>query len=73
MIGVGVSPEGINQNYVIYEFALERGWDYRSVNISEWFDTYAFGRYGLIDSSISSAWQKLVVSCFTDIKFVFLY
>ncbi len=61
MIGVGVSPEGINQNYVIYEFALERGWDYNSVNIKEWFDTYTYSRYGVRDSSISLAWQKLVV------------
>lgn len=61
MIGVGITPEGINQNYVIYEFALERGWDYSTVDIKEWFDIYTSGRYGVTDSFISSAWHKLVV------------
>lgn len=67
MIGVGVAPEGINQNYAIYEFALERGWDYRFVNITEWFDTYSLCRYGNSDSFVSLAWQQLVVSCVTSL------
>lgn len=62
MIGVGITPEGINQNYVLYEFALERGWVYESVNIQEWFDQYTLGRYGVKNWNISSAWRKLVVS-----------
>ncbi|KAG4077999.1 hypothetical protein HA402_002050 [Bradysia odoriphaga] len=65
MVGVGIAPEGINQNYVIYEFALERGWDYSSVNITEWFDIYTSGRYGVRNSFISSAWQKLVKSVYS--------
>lgn len=62
MVGVGITPEGINQNYVLYEFALERAWDYNSVNLQEWFDQYAFSRYGVRNSYIISAWNKLVVS-----------
>lgn len=62
MIGVGLTPEGINQNYAIYEFALERGWNYDSVNVKEWFDHYTLVRYGVQSHYISSAWDKLVVS-----------
>lgn len=55
MYGVGITPEGINQNYVMYEFALERGWDHTTVDASKWFDHYAFTRYG------ESAWDNLRV------------
>lgn len=62
MLGVGVTPEGINQNYVLYEFALERGWEQTSTNISKWINHYTFVRYGIEHERISSAWDKLVVS-----------
>lgn len=62
LIGVGLTPEGINQNYAIYEFALERGWNYHSVNVKEWFNNYTLVRYGVRNEHISSSWEKLVVS-----------
>lgn len=61
MIGVGITPEGINQNYVMYEFALDRGWYQQSTNISKWIDQYAFNRYGIEDIHIQSAWKILQV------------
>lgn len=63
MIGVGITPEGIHQNYVLYEFALERGWDQKPTNITMWIQHYTFARYGLRHERISSAWNKLIVSC----------
>lgn len=62
MMGVGITPEGINQNYVMYEFALERGWQREPLNASEWFDHYAFARYGESDEFIQNAWQNLRVN-----------
>lgn len=62
MVGVGITPEGINQNYVMYEFALERGWQSEPLNASEWFDHYAFARYGESDEFIQDAWQHLRVN-----------
>lgn len=37
MIGVGLTPEGINQNYVIYELMLEMGYRKEPVNLEEWY------------------------------------
>lgn len=64
MIGVGITPEGINQNYVMYEFALERGWEHDSVATDKWFDHYAFARYGQRNVFVQSAWERLRVSFF---------
>lgn len=61
MYGVGITPEGIDQNYVMYEFALERGWDYAPVVTEKWFDHYALARYGKDNVLIQRAWNKLKV------------
>lgn len=62
MIGVGITPEGINQNYVMYEFALERGWSQSLTNVSKWIEFYAATRYGFENSNVSMAWELLKVS-----------
>jgi len=60
MIGVGITPEGINQNNMIYEFMMENGWRDSSRNISNWIQNYAVRRYGLNDDNANYAWQSLV-------------
>ncbi|XP_055692813.1 alpha-N-acetylglucosaminidase [Lutzomyia longipalpis] len=59
MVGVGITPEGINQNYVMYEFALDMSWNYEAVDEEVWFFRYASSRYGLINSQAIDAWQLL--------------
>lgn len=59
MIGVGITPEGINQNYMIYDFALDRAWSQNTVNITKWIKQYAFNRYGFENVNISNAWINL--------------
>lgn len=61
MIGFGLTMEGINQNYVMYEFALERGWDQLTVSAEKWFDQYALTRYGFASVPLQAAWQQLRV------------
>lgn len=62
MIGVGITPEGINQNYVMYEFALDRGWLQDSVNVTKWLDHYVFVRYGFENVGIKASWRLLQVN-----------
>lgn len=61
MIGFGLTMEGINQNYIIYEFALESGWGQTTVNAEKWFDHYALARYGRRSERLQSALQHLRV------------
>lgn len=61
MVGVGITPEGINQNYVMYEFALDRGWSQKSTDVQQWINQYTMSRYGIENTHIQTAWQILKV------------
>lgn len=65
MIGTGLTMEGINQNYVIYDLMSEQAWRTQPTNLSEWFRDYARRRYGQEDENAENAWQKLQVSNLT--------
>lgn len=65
MIGTGLTPEGIFQNDVMYEFMNENAWRKSPRNISHWISNYAIRRYGSYDKNVDKAWQLLKVSyCF---------
>ena len=36
MIGMGLTPEGILQNYVMYNFLTDMTWRSESTNVSKW-------------------------------------
>ena len=59
MIGIGITMEAIDQNYVVYEAVLENKWLDGKVNdISKWVEDYSSRRYG--DDSIQQvkqAWE----------------
>ncbi|PSN53363.1 Alpha-N-acetylglucosaminidase [Blattella germanica] len=59
MIGTGLTPEGINQNYVMYDFMNEMAWRKQPTNLTEWFSSYALRRYGSQNSHADKAWQLL--------------
>ncbi|SPQ93671.1 Alpha-N-acetylglucosaminidase [Plasmodiophora brassicae] len=46
MIGIGLTPEGIEQNYALYELMLEMAWRHEPVDLDEWFRLFAWRRYG---------------------------
>lgn len=62
MIGTGLTMEGINQNYVIYDLMSEQAWRTEPVNLTEWFRDYARRRYGQEDENAQTAWEGLQVS-----------
>lgn len=62
MVGVGITPEGIHQNYVIYEFALEKAWKHQQINHKKWIKQYAAARYGV--ASAGHAWLLLLKSVY---------
>lgn len=62
MIGIGITPEGIFQNYAVYEFVLEQAWNRHKVDVSRWLEQYALARYGFSSEHLDSAWRRLHVS-----------
>lgn len=64
MLGVGITPEGIHQNYVVYEFALEKAWQYEEIDHKEWIKYYSSVRYGFSSKQIEQAWLLLLKSVY---------
>lgn len=63
MIGTGLTPEGINQNYVVYDLMLESAWRKQPVeDLETWAGEYAERRYGC--NATTSAWKYLLRSVY---------
>lgn len=61
MMGIGITPEGINQNYIMYDLVMEIPWNEGSIDIDDWIMKYAQRRYGFLDEYIRNAWSILIV------------
>ena len=57
MKGVGILPEGIDNNPVVYELVLELPWHADRVEVSEWLENYVRARYGRADDRLLGAWR----------------
>ncbi|KAH8334146.1 hypothetical protein KR059_006945 [Drosophila kikkawai] len=64
-VGTGITPEGINQNYVMYSLTLERGWSSSSLDLDSWFRNFALTRYGVQDERLEQAWLLLKNSVYS--------
>ncbi|XP_075223790.1 N-acetyl-alpha-glucosaminidase [Lycorma delicatula] len=64
MIGTGLTPEGINQNYVMYDLMNEMSWRKKPAELDSWFDNYSIRRYGQNSSHAKKFWQLLKKSVY---------
>jgi len=64
--GIGIMPEGINNNPVVYELMLELGWHKDKVAVGSWITNYIYARYGKTDSVMQQAWQYLLASAYSS-------
>lgn len=64
--GVGIIPEGINNNPVTYDFMLELGWHENKVDVSKWIENYTQYRYGVANDTIIKAWQLLLETVYSS-------
>ncbi|XP_045453537.1 LOW QUALITY PROTEIN: alpha-N-acetylglucosaminidase [Melitaea cinxia] len=63
MLGIGLTPEGINQNYVVYDLMLESAWRLGPVeDLNKWVEDYAERRYGC--NATATAWKYLLKSVY---------
>ncbi|XP_046631090.1 alpha-N-acetylglucosaminidase-like isoform X2 [Daphnia pulicaria] len=66
IVGTGLTMEGIDQNYVVYDKMLEMGWRDKVPNLNQWFDEYTVRRYGVNNTAVMSAWRFLQNSVYND-------
>ncbi len=62
--GVGLTMEGINNNPVMYELAMQLPWSDGMIDSRKWLRKYAKTRYGSQSEAIDSAWTLLANSIY---------
>ncbi|MDF2190141.1 alpha-N-acetylglucosaminidase [Paraflavitalea sp. CAU 1676] len=68
MQGVGIMPEGINNNPIAFEFTLELGWNKEKVDLEKWTERYVRSRYGKAHKDISAAWNVFLRTVYQSIS-----
>jgi alpha-N-acetylglucosaminidase len=66
MQGVGIMPEGIDNNPVAYDFTLELAWRPGHVDAARWIEGYVEYRYGRQDADLSGAWALLLQTAYGE-------
>jgi alpha-N-acetylglucosaminidase len=65
MVGFGISPEGIENNEVVYEFLTSLAWTDKPVNLDKWIKDYCLARYGSYPIQMQEAWKYLIESAYS--------
>jgi alpha-N-acetylglucosaminidase len=60
LVGLGMAPEGIENNEVIYELLTDAAWSRAPVDLSKWLLRYQSSRYGRSSPQTERAWQLLL-------------
>ena len=67
--GIGATPEGIENNSILYDMLFELPWMSARPNADEWLKDYTHARYGIENNDALAAMQTLknsVWNCATD-------
>lgn len=60
MEGIGLTPEGIEQNPALYQLMLDNVWRDSVIDAANWLKGYAVERYGRSDVGVDAAWGILL-------------
>ncbi|WP_257670286.1 alpha-N-acetylglucosaminidase [Parapedobacter tibetensis] len=66
--GIGLFPEAIEHNPIIYEAASEVAWHKQAPDLSEWVQQYARARYGQLPEMAAKAWEILLDTVYQQKK-----
>ena len=64
LAGVGMTPEGIDNNPVMFELLTELPWRKPGFAAGEWLKEYVHARYGAADERVDRAWALLARSVY---------
>jgi alpha-N-acetylglucosaminidase len=59
MKGIGLTPEGIEQNPALYQLMLDNVWRDSVIDLSDWLHRYAVQRYGVENAGVREGWKIL--------------
>jgi alpha-N-acetylglucosaminidase len=64
LVGVGIIPEGIENNSIVYQTTLNAAWQSNLLPTENYIDQYIISRYGKKDTQLKQAWQFLLQSVY---------
>ncbi|AHM59799.1 alpha-N-acetylglucosaminidase [Flammeovirgaceae bacterium 311] len=66
MVGIGLTPEAIEHNPVMYDLMMENAWREEPIELDTWLKQYAHRRYGKKHEQAEKAWQILRHTVYAD-------
>ena len=66
LVGIGLTPEGIEQNPVMYELMTDNAWRKEPVDVTSWLKNYTLQRYGKTNENANKAWEILRNTVYAD-------
>ncbi|MBA9076893.1 alpha-N-acetylglucosaminidase [Rufibacter quisquiliarum] len=66
LTGIGLTPEAIEQNPVMYELMMENAWRETPTDLTSWLKGYTHRRYGKENASANQAWEILRRTVYAD-------
>src|SRR5690606_16199218 len=66
LTGIGLTPEAIEQNPVVYELMMENAWRRTPIDLTAWLKGYTHRRYGQENTSANQAWDILRRTVYAD-------
>ncbi len=57
--GIGLTPEGIEENSALYQLMLDNTWRDSAISVSSWLSDYVRARYGFFNADALAAWKVL--------------
>jgi hypothetical protein len=68
LVGFGYSPEGTENNEVVYEMASDAAWSRTPIDVDRWLESYCRARYGTCPAKVREAWKLLGASIYAKAR-----
>ncbi len=66
MTGIGIAPEGIETNPVVYDLMAEMAWTDQTLDIEQWVKSYSHRRCGNAIPQAEAAWKILLDTVYSQ-------
>lgn len=64
LVGYGTSPEGVENNEIVYEIISDAGWRAAGVNLADKLRRYSTARYGRSSEHVDRFWEGMLNSAY---------
>jgi len=66
LTGFGTSPEGVENNEIVYELISAAGWSDKEISLDAFLESYNKARYGAADPAFTKFWSELRTSVYDN-------